>query len=70
VNKIYLEFPHKWWPDDKVSSDFIWPKNDKKEFLETYGQVSKYSKLIEIIPNNKLLLKINFDDFLTLLFFD
>ncbi|XP_039311359.1 uncharacterized protein LOC105196041 [Solenopsis invicta] len=47
ANKIYLEFSHKWWPDDKVSSDFIWPENDKKEFLETYGQDKEW--LIDVI---------------------
>lgn len=45
VNKIFLEFPHRWWPEDKASFNFIWPEKDKKEFLQTYGQVSRYSNV-------------------------
>ncbi|XP_028048109.2 spermine oxidase [Monomorium pharaonis] len=37
-NKIFLEFSHRWWPEDKVSFNFIWSEKDKKEFLQTYGQ--------------------------------
>ncbi|XP_012534082.1 uncharacterized protein LOC105835392 isoform X2 [Monomorium pharaonis] len=37
ANKIFLEFSHRWWPEDKVSFNFIWSDKDKK-FLQTYGQ--------------------------------
>ncbi|XP_018364708.1 PREDICTED: uncharacterized protein LOC108762270 isoform X3 [Trachymyrmex cornetzi] len=42
ANKIFLEFPHRWWPEDKVSFNFIWPEKDKKEFLQTHGQHSEW----------------------------
>ncbi|XP_077274574.1 uncharacterized protein LOC143904120 isoform X2 [Temnothorax americanus] len=42
ANKVYLEFPHRWWPEDKVTFDFIWPEKVKEEFLQTYGQSSEW----------------------------
>ncbi|XP_011688274.1 PREDICTED: uncharacterized protein LOC105450226 [Wasmannia auropunctata] len=42
VNKVFLEFPHRWWPEDKAGFDFIWPEQDKKEFLQTYGQNNEW----------------------------
>ncbi|XP_011160013.2 uncharacterized protein LOC105196007 isoform X2 [Solenopsis invicta] len=38
ANKVFLEFPHRWWPEDKASFDFIWSEKDKKEFLQNYGE--------------------------------
>ncbi|XP_078033301.1 uncharacterized protein LOC144468047 isoform X2 [Augochlora pura] len=38
VNKIFLEFPHRWWPEDCAGFCLIWSKEDKKEFLESHGQ--------------------------------
>lgn len=42
ANKIFIEFPHRWWPMDKTSFDFIWSEKDKKEFLQTYGQNNEW----------------------------
>ncbi|XP_018055210.1 PREDICTED: LOW QUALITY PROTEIN: peroxisomal N(1)-acetyl-spermine/spermidine oxidase-like [Atta colombica] len=42
VDKIFLEFSHRWWPEDKTTFSFIWPGKDKKEFLQTYGQNSEW----------------------------
>ncbi|XP_018303236.1 peroxisomal N(1)-acetyl-spermine/spermidine oxidase-like [Mycetomoellerius zeteki] len=42
ADKIFLEFSHTWWPEDKTVFDFIWPEKDKKEFLQTYGQNSEW----------------------------
>ncbi|XP_018347124.1 PREDICTED: peroxisomal N(1)-acetyl-spermine/spermidine oxidase-like [Trachymyrmex septentrionalis] len=42
ANKIFLEFPYRWWPEDKTSFNFIWPEKDKKEFLQTYGENSEW----------------------------
>lgn len=38
ANKIFLEFPYVWWPENTASLDLIWPEEDKKEFLKTCGQ--------------------------------
>ncbi|XP_076651138.1 spermine oxidase isoform X2 [Halictus rubicundus] len=38
VNKIFLEFPHRWWPEDCAGFSLIWSKEDKKEFLESHGE--------------------------------
>ncbi|XP_024894164.1 peroxisomal N(1)-acetyl-spermine/spermidine oxidase-like [Temnothorax curvispinosus] len=42
TNKVYLEFPHRWWPEDKASFNFIWPEKVKEEFLQTFGQSSEW----------------------------
>ncbi|XP_011063075.1 PREDICTED: spermine oxidase-like isoform X1 [Acromyrmex echinatior] len=42
ANKIFLEFPHRWWPEDKTTFNFIWSEKDKKEFLQTHGQNSEW----------------------------
>ncbi|KYN06719.1 Peroxisomal N(1)-acetyl-spermine/spermidine oxidase, partial [Cyphomyrmex costatus] len=42
ADKVFLEFSHRWWPEDKISIDFIWPEKNKKEFLQTYGQDSEW----------------------------
>ncbi|CAD6204122.1 GSCOCG00009874001-RA-CDS [Cotesia congregata] len=33
VNKIFLEFPYRWWPEDSAGFGFIWQDDDKKKFL-------------------------------------
>ncbi|XP_015439431.1 PREDICTED: spermine oxidase-like [Dufourea novaeangliae] len=38
VNKIFLEFPHRWWQEDCTAFSLIWSKEDKKKFLESHGQ--------------------------------
>lgn len=43
ANKIFLEFPNKWWPEDIVAFNFLWSEENKNEFLQKYGQVSKYN---------------------------
>ncbi|KMR05321.1 peroxisomal n -acetyl-spermine spermidine oxidase [Lasius niger] len=42
ANKVFLEFPHRWWAEDTASFDIIWPEEDKKEFLKTYGQSNEW----------------------------
>jgi len=42
ANKVYLEFPHRWWPEDAAALNLIWSEEDKEEFLQIYGQVRKY----------------------------
>ncbi|XP_031842850.1 uncharacterized protein LOC116431479 [Nomia melanderi] len=38
VNKIFLEFPHRWWPEDCAGFSLIWSKEDKEGFLKSHGQ--------------------------------
>ncbi|KAK9309747.1 hypothetical protein QLX08_000736 [Tetragonisca angustula] len=38
VNKIFLEFPHRWWPKECAGFSLIWSKEDKEEFIKSYGQ--------------------------------
>ncbi|KAJ8686785.1 hypothetical protein QAD02_022579 [Eretmocerus hayati] len=38
ANKIFLEFPHQWWPKNTGALSFMWSDNQKKEFIEKYGQ--------------------------------
>ncbi|XP_067215950.1 uncharacterized protein [Linepithema humile] len=42
ANKVYLEFPHRWWPEDTATFNLIWPEEDKEEFLQIYGQNSEW----------------------------
>ncbi|XP_076240610.1 uncharacterized protein LOC143183085 [Calliopsis andreniformis] len=38
VNKIFLEFSNRWWPEDCAGFSLIWSREDKAEFLKSYGQ--------------------------------
>ncbi|XP_070523083.1 uncharacterized protein [Cardiocondyla obscurior] len=42
VDKVFLEFPHRWWPENKSTFNFMWPEQIKQEFLETYGQNNEW----------------------------
>ncbi|XP_008549418.1 spermine oxidase isoform X1 [Microplitis demolitor] len=33
VNKIFIEFPYRWWPENSVGFGLIWRDQDKKNFL-------------------------------------
>ncbi|KAK0084928.1 hypothetical protein PV325_006130 [Microctonus aethiopoides] len=35
VNKIFLKFPHRWWPEDSAGFGLIWRKEDKEEFIKS-----------------------------------
>ncbi|XP_003704750.2 uncharacterized protein LOC100878001 [Megachile rotundata] len=38
VNKIFLEFPHRWWQEECPGFSLIWSREDKAEFIRSYGQ--------------------------------
>lgn len=38
VNKVFLEFPHRWWQEECAGFSLIWSKEDKEEFIKSYGQ--------------------------------
>ncbi|XP_076630893.1 uncharacterized protein LOC143346566 isoform X2 [Colletes latitarsis] len=38
VNKVFLEFSHRWWQEDCAGFSLIWSKDDKAEFLKSHGQ--------------------------------
>ncbi|XP_043460908.1 spermine oxidase-like [Leptopilina heterotoma] len=38
VNKFFLEFSHRWWPEGTSGLSFLWSDEDKREFLSTWGQ--------------------------------
>lgn len=46
VNKIFLEFPHRWWPEDSAGFGLLWCKDDKDEFLKTNNKVRIFVFLI------------------------
>ncbi|XP_034936722.1 uncharacterized protein [Chelonus insularis] len=35
VNKIFLEFSHRWWPEKCAGFGLIWSKEDKEDFLKS-----------------------------------
>lgn len=39
VDKIFIKFPHKWWPDDNLGFNFFWSKGDDKKVLQDIGGV-------------------------------
>lgn len=39
ANKIFLEFPHQWWPKDSAGFSLLWSKADKDELMKTKGKV-------------------------------
>lgn len=38
VNKVFLEFPRRWWQEECAGFSLIWSKEDKEEFIKSYGQ--------------------------------
>jgi hypothetical protein len=32
VNKIYLKFPYRWWPEPYSGFSFLWTDEDKQTF--------------------------------------
>ncbi|XP_026674215.1 uncharacterized protein LOC108630773 isoform X2 [Ceratina calcarata] len=38
VNKVLLEFPHRWWQEDCAGFSLIWSKEDREEFIKSHGQ--------------------------------
>ncbi|XP_034193646.2 uncharacterized protein LOC117610410 [Osmia lignaria lignaria] len=38
VNKVFLEFPYRWWQEECVGFSLIWSKEDKEEFILSHGQ--------------------------------
>ncbi|KAL6435180.1 hypothetical protein ACFW04_005336 [Cataglyphis niger] len=42
ANKVFLEFPHRWWTEDIASFNIIWSEEDKKEFVKTCGQSNEW----------------------------
>ncbi|XP_011311148.1 spermine oxidase isoform X2 [Fopius arisanus] len=34
VNKIFLEFPHQWWPENIADFEFLWTEDEKRKFFE------------------------------------
>lgn len=46
VNKVFLEFPHRWWQEECAGFNLIWSKEDKEKFIALYGQ--EYEWLCDI----------------------
>ncbi|XP_043269280.1 spermine oxidase isoform X3 [Venturia canescens] len=38
VAKIFLEFPHRWWPENSAGFGMLWSREDKLDFIATNGQ--------------------------------
>ncbi|CAK9807642.1 Peroxisomal N(1)-acetyl-spermine/spermidine oxidase, partial [Anthophora quadrimaculata] len=38
VNKVFLEFPHRWWQEDCAGFSLIWSKEDEEECIKCHGQ--------------------------------
>ncbi|XP_050421127.1 spermine oxidase-like isoform X2 [Adelges cooleyi] len=34
VDKLFLKFPHKWWPDDIPGFSFLWSDEDRERFIK------------------------------------
>jgi len=41
VNKIYLKFPYRWWPEEHSGFSLLWTDEDMRSFkpLEDTGEV-------------------------------
>ncbi|KAL1456238.1 hypothetical protein WDU94_000983, partial [Cyamophila willieti] len=39
LNKIFLRFPHKWWPDDLIGINLVWTKHDEETLFKEVGGV-------------------------------
>ncbi|XP_024943556.1 peroxisomal N(1)-acetyl-spermine/spermidine oxidase isoform X2 [Cephus cinctus] len=42
ANKIFLEFPHRWWPEDSAGFSFGWTESDLKKFIEENGKDNQW----------------------------
>ena len=38
VNKIFLKFSEKWWPDDCRGFSFVWNDGDRSSVLDGFGE--------------------------------
>lgn len=38
VNKIFLKFSEKWWPDNCKGFSFVWNDEDKLNILDGFGE--------------------------------
>ncbi|XP_014477867.1 PREDICTED: uncharacterized protein LOC106746142 isoform X2 [Dinoponera quadriceps] len=38
ADKIFMEFPHKWWSEDTVAINLVCLEENKKLFLQKYGE--------------------------------
>lgn len=49
---MFLEFPHRWWQEECAGFSLIWSKEDKEEFIKSYGQVWTSIQLYPLILIN------------------
>ncbi|KAL1456182.1 hypothetical protein WDU94_000929 [Cyamophila willieti] len=48
VAKIFLRFPHKWWPDEVEGFNLFWTKQDEKTLFKEIGGVDGKPWVIDI----------------------
>lgn len=46
VDKIFLKFPHRWWPDNYTNFGFLWPHDDACN-LNSVSDNTTMEKIIE-----------------------
>lgn len=42
ADKVYMEFPYKWWSEDTVAINLICLKENEKLFIQKYGEVCRF----------------------------
>lgn len=47
LNKIFVQFPYKWWPDDFTGLSLVWNENDKSKIAKEfpYGPIKVYVRV-------------------------
>lgn len=40
VDKIMVEFPYRWWPENMGGFFLLWPLEEKKSFYKNFNEVN------------------------------
>uniref|UniRef100_A0A8D8WVN8 Spermine oxidase n=1 Tax=Cacopsylla melanoneura TaxID=428564 RepID=A0A8D8WVN8_9HEMI len=49
VDKIFIKFPHKWWPDNNLGFNLFWTKEDEKTLFSDIGGVNDKPWVMDVV---------------------
>ncbi|KAL1460641.1 hypothetical protein WDU94_012604, partial [Cyamophila willieti] len=49
VDKIFVKFPHKWWPDNNLGFNLFWTKEDEQSLFKDIGGVNGRPWVMDVI---------------------
>lgn len=42
MDKIYLLFPYRWWPEEVKSFNLLWTNDEKNDYIQNVDSVSLF----------------------------